>query len=46
MYEINKEAFFSNCKYQLKMKKTFDSKKVGKKEVTKFQIGEFVWLNV
>ena len=28
------------------MKKTFNSKKVGKKEVTKFQIGELVWLNV
>ena len=28
------------------MKKTFDSKKVGKKEVTKFQVGELVWLNV
>ena len=28
------------------MKKTFDLKKVGKKEVTKFQIGEFVWQNV
>ena len=46
MFEIHKGAFFSNCKYQLKMKKTFDLKKVGKKEVTKSQIGELVWLNV
>ena len=31
-----KGALFSNRKYQLKMKKIFDSKKVGMKEVAAF----------
>ena len=30
----------------MKMKETFDKKKVGCKEVDKFQIGELVWFNV
>ena len=46
MLKIHKEASNSNRKYQLKINKTFDLKKVGKKEVTKFQVGELVWLNV
>ena len=46
MFELHKGAFFSNRKYQLKMNKTFDLKKVGKKEVIKFQVRELIWLNV
>ena len=46
MFEIHKGAFFSNHKYQLKTKKTFDSKKVSKKEVAKLQVAEILWLNV
>ena len=46
MFKNHKGAFFSNHKFQLKMKKTFDLKKVGKKEVTKFQVGELLWLYV
>ena len=30
----------------MKMKETFDKKKVGRKEVDRFQIGELVWLEV
>ena len=46
MSEIYKGVLFNSRKYQLKMKKTFYSKKVGKTEVNKFQIGELVWLKV
>ena len=44
MFKIHKRAFFSNHKYQLKRKKTSNLKKVGKKEVAKFQIRELVGL--
>ena len=30
----------------MKMKETFNKKKVGRKEVDKFQIGELMWFNV
>ena len=46
MFEVHKGAFFSNHKYQLKMKKTFDLRKVGKNEVTKFQVRELVCLDL
>ena len=38
MFEIHQGAFFSNIRYQIKMKETFDKKKVGCKDVDKFQI--------
>ena len=44
MFEIHHGAFFSNRRYQVKMKNTFDKKKVGCKDVDKFQIGEHVWI--
>ena len=46
MFEIIKGTFFSNCKVWLKIKETFDTKKVGCKQVIKFSIGELVWFNV
>lgn len=46
MFEIHTGAFLSNRRYQLKMKETFDKKKVGRKDVDKFQTGELVWFNV
>ena len=46
MFEIHTGAFLSNRRYQLKMKETFDKKKVGLKDVDKFQTGELVWFNV
>ena len=46
MFEIHKGAFFSNRRYQLKMKETFEKKKVGRKDVDKFQTGELLWFNV
>ena len=46
MLEIHQEAFFSNRRYQLKMKDTFEKKKVGHKDVSKFHSGELVWLYV
>ena len=39
MFEIQKGAFISNRHYQLKMKKTFEKKKAGHKDVVKFQTG-------
>ena len=41
MFELHKRAFFSNRKYQMKMKETFDRRKVHK-EIVEFQIGELV----
>ena len=46
MFEIHTGAFLSNRRYQLKMKETFDKKKVGHKDVDKFQTGELVWFNI
>ena len=46
MFEIHTGAFLSNRRYQLKMKETFDKKKVGRKDVDEFQTGELVWFNV
>ena len=46
MFEIYTGAFLTNRRYQLKMKETFDKKKVGRKDVDKFQTGELVWFNV
>ena len=46
MFEIHQGAFLSNRQYQVKMKDTFDKKKVGRKDVNKFQIGELVWFGV
>ena len=46
MFEIHTGAFLSNRHYQLKMKETFNKKKVGHKDVDKFQTGELVWFNV
>ena len=46
MFEIHKGDFISNRHYQLKMKETFDKKKVGHKDVDKFQTGELMWFNV
>lgn len=45
MFEIHTGAYLSNRRYQLKMKETFDKKKVGRKDVDKFQTGELVWFN-
>ena len=45
MFELHKRAFFSNRKYQMKMKETFDRRKVHK-EIVEFQIGELVWFNI
>ena len=42
MFEIHTGAFLSNRRYQLKMKETFDKKKVGRKDVDEFQTGELV----
>ena len=46
MFENHKGTFFSNCKYQLETKETFDTKKAGHLEVSKFMVGELVWFNV
>ena len=46
MFELHQGAFLSNRRYQMKMKETFDKKKVGCKEVDKFEIGELVWFKV
>ena len=46
MFELHQGAFLSNRHYQMKMKETFDKKKVGHKKVYKFQTGELVWFNV
>ena len=40
MFELHKRAFFSNRKYQMKMKETFNRRKVHK-EIVEFQIGIF-----
>ena len=42
MFELHQGAFLSIRRYQKKMKETFDKKKVGCKEVDKFQTGELV----
>ena len=44
--EIYQGAFLSDRRYQVKMKDTFNKKKVGCKDVNKFQTGELVWFNV
>ena len=44
--EYAKKHFLLNRRYQLKMKETFDKKKVGRKDVDEFQTGELVWFNV
>ena len=46
MFELHQGAFLSNRRYQMKMKETFNKKKVGYKEVDKFQTGELVWFNI
>ena len=46
MFEIHTGAFLSNRRYQLKMKETFDKKKVGRKDVDEFQTGELLWFNL
>ena len=46
MFEIHTGAFLSNKRIQLKMKETFNKKKVGRKDVDKFQTWELVWFNV
>ena len=46
MLEIHQGAFLLNRRYQVRMKDTFDKKKVGRKDVDEFQIGELVWFNV
>ena len=45
IFELHKRAFFRDRKYQMKMKETFDRRKVHK-EIDKFQIGELVWFNI
>ena len=45
MFELHKRVFFRNRKYQLKMKETFNRRKVHK-EIIEFQIGGLVWLNI
>ena len=45
MFEIHKRVFFSNRKYQMKMKETFDRHKVHK-EIVEFQIGKLVWFDI
>ena len=46
MFEIHKGAFLSKGSYHVKMKDTFNKKKVGCKDVNKFQAGELVWFNI
>ena len=46
MFEFYKGAFLLNRGYQMKMKKTFDKKKVGFKDAGKFQTGELLWFNI
>ena len=38
MFEIHQGAFLSNRSYQVKMKDTFNKKKVGCKDVDKFRL--------
>ena len=45
MSEPHQGAFVLNRRYHIKMKETFNNKKVGCKEVYKFQTGELVWFN-
>ena len=45
MFELRKRVFFTNRKYQMKMKETFDRRKVHK-EIVEFQIEELVWLSI
>ena len=46
IFEIHQGAFLSNRRYQVKMKDTFNKKKVGCRDVNKFHTGELVWFNV
>ena len=46
MFEIHTGAFLSNRPCQLILKETFDKKKVGRKDVDKFQTGELIWFKV
>ena len=44
MFEFHQGAFLLNRRYQVKIKDTFDKKKVGCKVVNKFEIGELCGL--
>ena len=46
MFEIHQGAFLSNRRCQVNMKDTFEKKKVGCKDVKKFQIEELKWFNL
>ena len=45
MFKFHQGAFLPNRRYQVKMKDSFEMKKVGCKDVNMFQIGELMWSN-